>query len=54
MNKPLRTLLCELYLEYVNDYLTIEKFAERKEISFSAAMTIVSEGRRIHEENCKN
>jgi hypothetical protein len=53
-NKSLRSILSDLYLEYVNDYLTVEKCAERKEISFSAAMTIVSEGRRIHEENCKN
>ena len=50
-NKSLRSVLSELYLEYVNDYLTIEKFAEHKEISISAAMTIVSEGRRIFSED---
>lgn len=54
MNKSLRSILVEFYLEYVNDYLTIEKFAEHKEISISAALTIVSEGRRILSESCES
>lgn len=53
MNKSLRALLSELYLDYVNNYLTVEKFAEHHEISFFMAMQIIEEGRAIHEENCK-
>lgn len=53
MNKSLRSILSDLYLEYVNDYLTIEKFAEHKEISENLARQIINEGRAIHEQNCK-
>jgi len=53
MNKSLRTILSELYLDYVNNYLTVEKFAEHHEVSFFMAMQIIEEGRAIHEENCK-
>ncbi len=53
MNKSLRAIVSELYLDYVNNYLTVEKFAEHHEISFFMAMQIIEEGRAIHEQNCQ-
>ena len=41
--------LIDLYLEFFNDYLTVEKFAEHKEISLDLAALIVKEGRIHHE-----
>lgn len=41
--------LIDLYLEYSNDYLTLAKFAEHKEISLDLAALIVNEGRIHHE-----
>ena len=37
-----------LYLEYINDYLTIAKFAEHKGISEQFAKSLIEEGKAIN------
>ena len=37
------------YLEFLNDYLTIDHFAEHKGITPETAKTMVNEGKVIHE-----
>jgi hypothetical protein len=51
MNKSLRAILSELYLDYVNNYLTVEKFAEHHEISKEVMVSLLLEGRNVHEQN---
>ena len=43
--------LIDLYLEFANDYLTLETFAEHKQISVTLASLIIKEGRIHHELN---
>ena len=47
MNK----FLIEAYLDYVNNYLTLELFAEHNGISLALAANIVKEGRILYEIN---
>ena len=42
------------YLDFVNDYLTVELFAEHREISVTLAMAIIDEGRKCHEIQVKH
>jgi hypothetical protein len=43
---------CErTYLEYVNDYLTLEKMAQDKNMSINALKAMVDYGREIHNKN---
>ncbi len=44
--------LVTAYLDYVNNYMTLELFAEHNEISIDLATLIVKEGRIKHEINC--
>lgn len=42
-------MACEkMYLEYVNDYLTLEYMAKNKNMSINALKAMVDEGRKIH------
>ena len=41
--------LKSFFLEFLNDYLTIDHFAEHKGITPAVAQTMVNEGKRIHE-----
>ncbi len=45
----IQTQLADLYLEWLNDYITVAKFAEHKGISEVLANMIVNEGREWHE-----
>jgi len=38
------------YLEYRNNYLTVESFAEHRGISIEFATAMITEGDRLHEE----
>ena len=38
----------ELYLDYFNNYLTIDKFAENNKISWFSANNIINKGRLIN------
>lgn len=43
---------CErTYLEYRNDYLTLEKMAEDKNMSINALKAVVDYGREVHNKN---
>lgn len=37
-----------MYLDYFNNYLTIDKFAEHNQISWFSAKTIINKGRLIN------
>ena len=43
-----RTVLNDLYLDYINNYLTIEKFAELNGLTEDEALTLIAIGRRIN------
>lgn len=40
-----------MYLDWVNNYLSVEVFAEHKQISVNLACLIIKEGRILHEIN---
>lgn len=46
----LRDALQAAYLEYLNAFVTVERFAEYHELDNATAAAIINEGRRIHEE----
>ena len=37
-----------MYIDYFNNYLTIDKFAEHKQISYYSAQSIINRGRLIN------
>lgn len=41
--------LQEWYLDFVNNYLTIEKWAEHHQVSVKEANDILSLGKKLHE-----
>jgi len=43
----------ELFLDYLNNYLSVACFAEHLEIAEPLAAGLIREGREIHENNCK-
>ena len=42
--------LADLYLEWFNNYLTVEKFAEHYQVTEKDAQQMLHNGRRYHEE----
>ena len=44
-------LLRDLFLDWFNNYLTVEKFAEHRELSVLDAKRFIELGRTIHENN---
>ena len=40
--------LADLYLEFFNNYLTVDKFAEHYQISEQEAITLLSMGKEYH------
>ena len=51
---PLQKILTEVYLDYVNNFLTIEKFAEHYGISIDLAKAIYTEFRNRREDSDVN
>lgn len=49
MDNRLCTKLADAYLVYVNDYLTVEKFAADNGMTKEQALTALSLGRVMHE-----
>lgn len=45
--------LIELYLDYVNDFLTIERFAEYYNLTPTHVEMLLSIGRELQEENAE-
>ena len=48
---PYANFALKAYLQYVNEYLTVEIFAEHKGITLEFAKSLINEGRRIHKMN---
>ena len=53
MPKQANAYLRELYLDWWNNYLTIEKFAEHNEISIEIATILLAKGKKLHGEFVK-
>lgn len=49
----MRQILIDKYLNYLNNYLTVKKFAEHNEITVEHAVMIIGLGREYHEEYAK-
>lgn len=45
--------MIELYLDYLNNFLTIDKFAEHYNLNSIHAMMLLNIGEELHEENAK-
>lgn len=45
----MRETFVKWYLDYVNNYLTVEKFAEHNGVSVDQANQIIKLGKEIHE-----
>lgn len=43
--------LNEIYVDYLNNYLTIEKFAEHNGLTKEHAASVLNAGRYVHEGN---
>lgn len=50
MTKNLEQQIIEFYLEWRNDYLTVEKMAEHKGMKDSAVNKLICLGRELHED----
>lgn len=48
MNQTIRDCLINAYLEYVNNYLTVAKFAEHNGLTEAQAVTIIAIGKELH------
>lgn len=46
-----KNLLLEIYIEYLNDYLTVEKYAQDKGIAVEQAECVLSIGRELFAQN---
>jgi len=46
----IRQYLINIYLDYINNWLTIEKFSEFHELSIDDAKIILDMGKKYHEE----
>ena len=46
----IRKQLQEIYLQYVNDFITISAFADYHHIDDQTASLLIAEGRAIHEQ----
>lgn len=50
MKHELKNHLADLYLEFINDFLTTERFAEYLDISSTQCRALVDLGREFHNE----
>jgi len=46
----MKIALADLFLDYFNNYLTIEKFAEHNEMEVADAKILLDLGRKYHEQ----
>jgi len=45
--------LVKVYLDWVNNFLTVGRYAEYYGVDETEALWTIEEGRRLHEEQCK-
>ena len=45
--KELRSVMIEYYLDYRNNYLTVDKFAEHNGLTYEQASVLLGEGKRL-------
>lgn len=46
-------ILADKYLDFINNYLTVEKFAEHNDISITCAKHLLEAGEIAHEDNVR-
>lgn len=51
--KSANTYLTELYLDWVNNFVSLSGFAEHHNISHEDAVTLIDIGKELHEKNAK-
>lgn len=49
----LKHKLIEFYLDYLNNYFTVDRYAEVKNLSVYECSTMLAAGKKLHEINCK-
>ena len=54
INKTMAKQLQEFYLDWVNNYLTVDKMAEHHELTVADARLLIELGRSYHEEGLNN
>lgn len=50
----MKQALADFYLDYLNNYLTREKFAEDQQMTVEDATALLNLGRKYHEEQVQN
>ena len=53
MSKSANEYLVELYLDWVNNFVSVGGFAEYHNISHEDAVTLIDIGEELHEKNCE-
>ena len=52
--EPMSNQLKAFYLDWMNNYLTVEKMAEHNELTVEDTATLINLGRSYHQESCDN
>jgi len=54
INKTMAKQLQEFYLDWVNNYLTVDKMAEHNDLTVEDTATLINLGRSYHEKGLNN
>ena len=49
---PIKTAIADFRLEYLNDWLTVARFAEHHEMSEIDTLILIALGCKFHQERC--
>lgn len=49
-SSPIKTSLAKLYLDFVNNYITIAVFAEHNALTIDEAIDLLKKGQKFHED----
>ena len=52
--EPMSNQLKAFYLDWINNYLTVEKMAEHNELTVEDTAILINLGRSYHQESCDN
>lgn len=47
----MKQTLIKFYLDYLNDWLTVERYAEYNQLSIASTQELINIGRMLHVEN---